>query len=112
MRTMIAQLHYQHEFAGETATMYLIGTLCRGDEVTLRTIVDALPPHIRMLRLDLHALDHADQDTVRLIHPLLRGWSERRGGTFSLAITSPDILLARHDGSPAHDWVLAHAGNA
>ena len=50
------RMHHQLELIGETATLYVQGTLAYEDIGTLIALCDSMPDGVRTLRLDLHGL--------------------------------------------------------
>jgi hypothetical protein len=88
---MMDRMHYQLELAGETATLYLAGTLTYVDGLTLCDVCGALPASVRTLRLDLHAIGAMSAEATGTVRALLRYWREHRRGEFRL---STSYLLA------------------
>lgn len=82
---MSVRLTSHYESAGEAATIYLAGTITTGDELALRNLFFAIPPSVRILRVDLGALVQFDVDTIDTIRTALIQWRELRGGVFHLS---------------------------
>jgi hypothetical protein len=85
---MIARLQSQSESTGEAATLFLSGWLRPGEEAILHRMVTALPRHIRVVRLDLHALEQLDERTIGTMGRLIARWRTERGGTYHLSPTA------------------------
>jgi ABC-type transporter Mla MlaB component len=88
---MTDRMHYQLELAGETATLYLAGKLSHEDGLTLCDLCGALPPSVRTLRLDLHAIGAMSAEATATVRALLHHWRAQRHGEFRL---STSYLLA------------------
>jgi uncharacterized protein YfiM (DUF2279 family) len=108
-------MHYQLEVAGETATLYLAGTLSNEDGRTLCDVCGALPASVRTLRLDLHAIGSMSAEATSIVRGLLRHWRDHRRGEFRL---STSYLLATcteiEDTRPPvpHCWTRAAVNEA
>jgi hypothetical protein len=81
---MTQRMQCQVEMVGETATLYVSGTLGRDNTGTLVLLCTAMPARIRTLRLDLHALGQLSADAVAAVRGLLAHWRENRQGDFKL----------------------------
>jgi hypothetical protein len=76
---------YQLEVAGESAALYVNGTL---DDESVRSMLDvcgALPVSIRTLRLDLRGLGAMSACTTDAVRRVLRQWRDSRHGEFRLS---------------------------
>ena len=98
---MIVRLHSQYEAVGETATLYLSGSLRQGEEDILYRMVAALPSHIRVVRLDLNALEQLDEDLIGAVRWVLNRCRIHRGGAYHLvawsACPAPIVKPASRD---------------
>ncbi len=92
-------MRYQLEVAGESAAVYVSGSLDIESAGTLLEVCRSLPAQIRTLRLDLRsigAMSACATDAVRL---LLCEWRETRRGEFRLS-TSHLVATCTADGTP------------
>ena len=78
-------MRYQVELAGELATLSVSGDL--GDEggLTLLGVCDALPAHVRTLRLDLRAMGAMSATATDAVRLLIGQWRATRQGEFRLS---------------------------
>lgn len=115
---MTRGLRHQVELVGQTATLYITGTLGGGYTDTLLDVCAALPPGVRTLRVDLHGLGQLDAESLGTIRQLLRTWRETRHGDFRLNTSylratlhevSPPARLpaAPWNGAPVNEALLA-----
>ncbi len=96
---MMDRMHYQIELSGSTATLYVAGSLEADHAATLCAACGALPPNVRMLRLDLNAADTGGPAAMDAVRALLRHWRVNRGGEVRLSLRAPHALDCS-DGSP------------
>jgi len=105
-------MHYQMELAGETATLYVTGSL--GDEhvETLIRSCAATPKRARTLRVDLHGLGNLSADAIGAVRRLLHFWRDSRRGDFRLTTSHMSATLhdarderdTRETRTPAVEW--------
>lgn len=100
---MIVRLHSQYESVGETATLYLSGSLRPGEEDVLHRMLVALPDHIRMVRVDLGALRQADQTAVDIVRQVLLRCRAERGGSYHLAVGPAPVISETSVARPPAD---------
>jgi ABC-type transporter Mla MlaB component len=81
---MIERMHHQLEVVGETATLYITGSLGREHIDTLIDVCAAAPSRARTLRLDLHGLGQLSAESINAVRQLLRFWRDTRQGEFRL----------------------------
>src|SRR3954466_9011967 len=79
---MTTQMDYQMELAGETATLYVTGTLGQEHVDTLIHACRATPA--RTLRVDVHGLGTLTAEAVGAVRELLHYWRDSRRGDFRL----------------------------
>lgn len=88
------RMHHQLELIGETATLYVQGTLAYEDIGTLIALCDSMPDGVRTLRLDLHGLGQLSAEATDTVRLLLKHWREARRGDFRL--TTAHLLATVH----------------
>ena len=98
---MTTTLHHAIEVADDSATLYLSGSLCAEDAFTLRRVCGELPARVITLRLDLHGIEHMEEDAMTAIRGVLRYWRESRGGSFRLSLASERIVATYAEGKMA-----------
>lgn len=81
---MTRRMQCQIEMAGETATLYVSGTLARENTATLVAISAGMPARIRILRIDLRALGQISDDAMGAVRVLLDHWRYTRQAEFRL----------------------------
>jgi ABC-type transporter Mla MlaB component len=81
---MTGPMHHQIELVGDTATLYVTGSLEAGDVDTLIAVCAAAPKRARTLRLDLHGLGQLSAESLGAVRQLLRFWRDTRQGEFRL----------------------------
>lgn len=82
---MSDRMHFQLALAGDTATLYVSGSL---DQYTVSTLLDVcggLPSRVRTLHVDLRALGTMTAEATTAVRYLLRHWREIRHGEFRLS---------------------------
>ncbi|NUS46147.1 MAG: hypothetical protein HOQ15_00990 [Gemmatimonadaceae bacterium] len=84
---MQTRMQHQLEMVGETATLYVSGTLGVEHVDALVRVCDALPSPLRTLRLDLQGLGQLSADATSAVRLLLRHWRDVRHGDFRLSTT-------------------------
>lgn len=100
---MIVRLHSQYESVGETATLYLSGSLRPGEHDVLHRVLAGLPSHISVVRVDLGALEHTGPDVVDTVRQVLVRCLAERGGTYHL--TARRLTARPETRQPARtDW--------
>ena len=82
---MTKRMQCQIEMVGETATLYVSGTLGRENTGTLVAISAGMPARIRTLRVDLQALGQLSADAIAAVRVLLGHWRHSRQGEFRLS---------------------------
>jgi ABC-type transporter Mla MlaB component len=103
-------MHHQLETSGFTATLYICGALRLDGVEKLCDACDALPLHVRTLRLDLHGVKHLQTEAMDAIRALLRHWRAMRGGNCRLSFSTANIVATYSEGgctTPAYrrsDW--------
>ena len=91
---MTKPMQYQMEVAGETATLYVTGSLDHDDVEALTSVCAAAPLGTRTLRLDLHGLGQLSADGIGAVRGLLRFWRDSRHGEIRPATSH--MLVPRH----------------
>lgn len=91
---MPGQMHHQLELVGETATLYITGSLGRDQVETLIGVCAAVPARARTLRLDLHGLGQLSAESMDAVRQLLCFWRDTRHGEFRL--TTSHMLATLH----------------
>jgi len=81
---MTDRMHHQLEIVGETATLYVGGTLGYDDVDALIQACAAIPSRVRTLRVDLHSLGQLSAEATGTVRLLLSHWRESRHGEFRL----------------------------
>lgn len=98
---MSKRMHHQLEMVGETATLYVSGTLGTDDIDTLITACRAMPSQVRTLRLDLHGLGQLSAEATGVVRSILRHWRENRHGEFRLCTSHMLATLCDVASTPA-----------
>jgi ABC-type transporter Mla MlaB component len=93
---MTQRMQCQVEMVGETATLYVSGTLGRENLGTLAHLCAAMPERVRTLRLDLHALGQLSAEAMAAVRLLLGHWQRTRHGEFRLS-TSHMVATLRSE---------------
>lgn len=93
---------FQAEVSDDSATLYLSGTLSPGDAFTIGRACAELPDRVRTLRLDLHGLTRMEDEAFSSVRGVLRCWSESRGGSFRVSLTTDSMVATYGEGSFAH----------
>ena len=88
-------MQHQLEMVGETATLYISGTLGFDNVDTLIRICRVMPSRVRTLRLDLHGLGQLSAEATSTVRLLLQHWRESRHGEFRL--TTSHLLATLHE---------------
>lgn len=104
---MIRRMDHQLELVGETATLYITGSLGREHVDTLIAACAAAPARARTLRLDLHGLGQLSAESISAVRPLLRFWRDTRHGDFRL--TTSHMLATLREVRPEGELALADA---
>jgi ABC-type transporter Mla MlaB component len=81
---MTKRMQCQIEMSGETATLYVSGTLGRENTGTLIAISAGMPARIRTLRIDLRALGQVSADAMAAVRVLIDHWRLSRHAEFRL----------------------------
>ena len=95
-----SRMRHAIEVTGESATLYISGVFRRGDEFTLNRICHELPARVRMIRMDLHALEETGPDVIAGVRGVLKHWRETRGGSFRLSLSTQFIVATYAEGCP------------
>jgi hypothetical protein len=82
---MTQRMEYQVEMVGETATLYVSGTLGLANAGTLTRLCTTMPGRVRTLRVDLHGLGQLSADAMAAVRLLLAHWRLSRHGEFHLS---------------------------
>lgn len=97
---MTKDMHHQLEIVGDTATLYVSGSLDYQHVETLIRACDAAPLRSRTLRVDLHALGQLDAGAIGAVRQLLHFWRDSRSGDFRL--TTSHLVATLHE-LPRHE---------
>jgi ABC-type transporter Mla MlaB component len=81
------RMQHQVEIVGDTATLYITGTLGLEHGEALACVCDAFPSGVRTLRLDLQGLGQLSAEATSAVRLLLRHWRDARHGEFRLTTT-------------------------
>ena len=92
-------MRYQLEVAGESAAIYVSGSLDTGSAETLLEVCRSLPVSIRTLRLDLRSIGAMSACATDAVRRLLSEWRTTRRGEFRLS-TSHLVATCSDDGPP------------
>lgn len=76
---------FQLELAGESATLYLHGSLNHGSRTAMLEACAALPPSVRTLRLDLRAIRVMTAEVTGVVRQVLAQWRDGGRGEFRLS---------------------------
>jgi ABC-type transporter Mla MlaB component len=98
---MIPALRHQLETSGESATLYLSGSLTSADAQSLCDLCAALPPRVHTLRLDMHGVSRLDADAMCTVRAVLRHWRSARGGDFRLSFSTKHMIATLAEGNLA-----------
>ena len=98
---MSKRMHHQLEMVGETATLYVSGTLGSDDVGALIQACRTMPSQVRTLRLDLHGLGQLSADATGVVRSILRHWRENRHGEFRLSTSHMLATLCDVAATPA-----------
>lgn len=105
-----AESHLCHP-VGETATLYLSGSLRPGEHDVLHRVLAGLPSHISVVRVDLGALEDAGPDVVDTVRQVLARCRADRRGTYHL--TARRLAAMPETRQPARtDWYPPRSDNA
>ena len=107
---MTKRMQCQLEQTRESATLYLAGGLGEDDLSNLVGVCDALPPTIRTIRLDLHAIGTMTAESTAVVRQLLGHWRASRRGEFRLS-TSHLVATCRPVAEPER-WTELGGGAA
>ena len=110
---MMKRMDYQLELAGETATLYVTGSLGYEHVDTLIHACSATPA--RTLRVDLHGLGTLSADAIGAVRQLLHFWRDNRRGDFRL--TTSHLVATLHEvrdarALPAPAWCAPRLNEA
>jgi hypothetical protein len=86
------RLQHALEVGDGSATLYLSGVLAASDAFALRGLCIAIPPGVRTLRLDLHAIVRLEEGAMDAVRAIVRYWRETRQGSFRLSLSSPNVV--------------------
>jgi len=89
---MTTRLAHALEVSDGAATLYLAGTLTRGDAFPLRGICQDIPEHVRTLRLDLSAIGSLEEGAMDTVRSLIRYWRDSRRGGFRVSFASEHVM--------------------
>jgi hypothetical protein len=101
MGTVGSKMRYAMEVAGDTATVYVTGSLAATDAFGLNRACGELPAHVRTLRLDLHGVQEVNDLAMIAVRAVLRYWRESREGSFRLALASEYLVATYAEGACA-----------
>jgi ABC-type transporter Mla MlaB component len=110
---MTKRMYHQLELMGETATLYVTGSLSDEHADALIEICAEIPKYARMLRLDLHGLGQLSAEAIGVVRTLLHFWRHSRQGEFRLT-TSYMVATLRevhHARVPAPPLAHVHRVN-
>jgi ABC-type transporter Mla MlaB component len=113
---MSDNLTYQLELTGDTATLYLLGSLGYQHVASLFAACATIPSRVRTLRLDLHGIGQMSAEATGAVRLLLRHWRETRQGEFRLSTSH--LLATLSDASSGRSgdhragWSVAAANDA
>ena len=110
---MMKRMQYQLELTGETATLYVTGSLGYEHVDTLIHACASTPA--RTLRVDLHGLGILSADATGAVRQLLHFWRDSRRGEFRLT-TSHLVATLREvrdvTAVPAPGWCAPRLNEA
>jgi ABC-type transporter Mla MlaB component len=95
---MSSTMRYAMEVAGDTATVYVTGSLAATDAFALNRACGELPERVRTLRLDLHGVAHVNDMAMIAVRAVLRYWREARAGSFRLSLASEHLIATYDEG--------------
>ena len=76
---------YQLERCADAATIYIGGSRCAQEDVAhLADLVTQLPPGVRTLRVDMHAMEGVPLEILMSLRNVLSEWRELRRGNVRL----------------------------
>jgi hypothetical protein len=78
---MSTDLHYDLEAHGESATLYVTGTLSTHGVIAAMHCCDALPDRVRSLRVDLRGTRGAEPSAHEALAFTTRRWRDVRSGS-------------------------------
>lgn len=81
---MTGGMHHQLELVGDTATLYITGSLGPRHVDTLIRVCAEAPARVRTLRLDVHGLGQLSAESIGALRELLCFWRDTRRGEFRL----------------------------
>ena len=96
---MMKRMDYQLELTGETATLYIAGTL--GNEHVETLIHACSVVSGRTLRVDLHGLGTLSAEAIGAVRQLLHFWRDSRRGEFRLTTSHMIATLYDENDTPA-----------
>lgn len=96
-------MQYNLEVDGDTATLYVAGTLSCGDGLTLFDACVGVRASIRTLRLDFRAIGSMSAEATGAVRTFLRHWREHQPTRVRLHTTHLLATLTEMESPPASE---------